>query len=154
MIDIFPTAAALLGDRLDEIVPDSQGRPIPGVAPPGTAGPTGAFKPVGWAFAQRQRYLEKHRADAPDFEEGEKYSLQDREFKYIHRTAGTDEFYRLRQDPYETENLVGSGLTEEGEYKNRLLEIVARLRQEPSPEQTPVLSDGEINKLRALGYIN
>jgi hypothetical protein len=41
-----------------------------------------------------------------NYEAGEKYLLQSQGFKYVYRTAGPDEFYNLRTDPYEINNLI------------------------------------------------
>jgi arylsulfatase A-like enzyme len=86
------------------------------------------------------------------FESGDKYSLQNSRFKYILRSDFADEFYDLRSDPYETSNLIGTGLEEEELMRASLEAIVATYKQQSSGSALDV-DDEAMERLKALGYV-
>jgi len=113
--------------------------------------------PFKYAFSQRRHYSPQKRPqqiipEKSNYEAGEKYCLQDKNFKYILRTTGEDEFYHLQQDPYETRNLIQNNLPEKNQMKQLLLALITRYSK--GSKLTPQSVDKEtIRKLRSLGYI-
>jgi len=107
------------------------------------------------AFAERRDFDPARRPDPlilelSGYEDGEKQSLQDADYKYIRWTAGDDELYDLRNDPYETNNLVGTGLPEEERLRADLSALTAGLRSTDEP--AAAVDEETIERLRALGY--
>jgi arylsulfatase A-like enzyme len=111
--------------------------------------------PLKYAFSQRRSYSKRPAVIIPektDFEEGEKYSLQDKNFKYILYTMGKDEFYNLHQDPYETRNLIQDNPTDCNRFKRALLDKIAQFSR--GSRLTPQsVSKETIEKLKSLGYV-
>lgn len=84
--------------------------------------------------------------------EGENYTLQTQDYKYIYYTHGTDEFFDLQNDPYELHNIVNSGSDEERELKDTLLTQINTLKQD-SPTEHLTVDEEAIEKLKSLGYV-
>ncbi len=108
-----------------------------------------------FAFSERREDGEESRRKpltraGIDYEEGEKFALQNAEFKYIHRSVGEDEFYRLTEDPYETTNRIGQRIPAEDHLREELLSLVGRIRVERRAE---TVDPQTIEALEALGYI-
>jgi arylsulfatase A-like enzyme len=109
-----------------------------------------------YAFSQRRIYNkidpQVNNSKVKNYEAGEKYSLQSQGFKYIYRTAGPDEFYNLRTDPYEINNLINQGVDEEVRLRDALLSELAELSK--SAHGASEIADKEtIEHLKTLGYI-
>ena len=147
-VDIFPTLFELLrGDVYPESI---EGESLLSFMIPRQS----ATYRKSHAFSQRRAYAGKapESVDSKmiDYEDGEKYALQSRDYKYIYRTAGPDEFYDLRSDPYEVENLIDSQPGEAKRLRDFLLEKLARLRS--SAPSRPV-DKKAIEQLKSLGYV-
>ncbi len=108
-----------------------------------------------YAFSQRRIYdnkaPEKIIPEKTNYEDGEKYALQSKEYKYIYHTIRTDEFFDLRTDPYEINNLINSGSAEEQQLRTLLLEKIERLKEESASEQL-LVDEETIEQLKSLGY--
>ncbi len=103
-----------------------------------------------YAFYQRRPKDKKARKH---WEPGEIFGLQDLNFKYIHHSHGKDEFYDLRDDPFESINLIDFP----SEDKERLMKILG-IKYNILSAQSLEGGDSKIDKkfleeLRALGYI-
>lgn len=147
-VDVLPTLLELVGEAAKE----TSGRSFAGLLAPGN----GKRSHRKTAFAQRRQYDPLDRPEDVEetdanYEEGEKYSLQDSTFKYILRTEGPDEFYNSETDPYEIDNLAGKGMEEEEKLRAALMEKIAGLK---GMGRKAKLADREtLDKLRAIGYI-
>jgi arylsulfatase A-like enzyme len=111
-----------------------------------------------FAFTQRRHYAEKNPSrevpleEENEYEKGDKFSLQDENFKYILRTEGQNEFYNIKQDPYETRNLIQNNLPECNQMKEILSAKIVQLGK--NSRLTPQsVSKETIEKLKSLGYI-
>lgn len=148
-IDLPATIADLIGTEF--VQPDSLGRSLL----PLLRNDWWTKPPKRYAFAERRDFDPRARPDPllwelSGYEDGERQSLQDADYKYIRWTAGDDELYDLRNDPYETDNLVGTGLPEEERLRADLFSLMAALR---SPDEPAAAVDQDtIERLRALGY--
>jgi arylsulfatase A-like enzyme len=148
-VDLLPTLAELAGFEPQQILP-IQGRSLV----PLLRGerPTRDRKLL--AFAERSRYIDAgpQRQERGNYEEGSRYSLQDLQLKYILFTDGPDELYDLRVDPYEMRDLIDS--EDYAEDREQLLRALVRIIETiPSGRQAETVSAEEIERLRALGYI-
>ena len=88
------------------------------------------------------------------YSEGEKYAIQNGEYKYIMRTKAEDELFNLKNDPYELNNLISS---EEERSKNiklkkRLLLLISRIKRE-SGLSKKLVNEKTIERLKSLGYV-
>ena len=107
------------------------------------------------AFSQRRLFKNPASRDknlGESYESGEKYSFQSKDYKYIYRTDAGDEFYDMRNDPYEVNNLIGSGLKEEAQLKGKLLEKIKELK-EYKPALQQEVDEATKERLRSLGYL-
>lgn len=107
------------------------------------------------AFGERRTFSSKpepgsHNAD--NYEAGERFSLQDESYKYLYWTAGEDEFYDLRSDPYETRNLISKHLPQAENFRRDLMRRLQALRK-TSFKAKDVDEEG-MRELKALGYVN
>ncbi len=85
-------------------------------------------------------------------EDAKELALGHRSFKLIHRTAGPDEFYALRSDPYERNNISGKGFSEETKLRKLLFKRLDLLQG--TGDEGPISVDERtIEELRALGYV-
>jgi len=113
--------------------------------------------PQKYAFSQRRHYsLEKRPEqivpEETNYEEGEKYCLQDLRYKYILRTTGEHEFYNVHDDPYEMKNLIRSSLPEKDQMKQLLSAMIEQFKQ--GSKLTPKSVNKEtVEKLKSLGYV-
>lgn len=147
-VDLLPTLADLVGFEVDQIMP-VQGRSLV----PHLTGQR-VRNPRWFAFAERSRYVDAgpNTQERGNYEEGFRYSLQDLEFKYLLFTEGDDEFYDLRNDPHEMRNLIDAPEFEDrrGQLLDVLLEMIETM---PSGREAESVSEEDIERLRALGYI-
>jgi arylsulfatase A-like enzyme len=108
------------------------------------------------AFSQRRLFdgpvPEEIIPKQTNYEEGETYALQSTHYKYIYRTHGVDEFFDLRNDPYETNNLINKGLREEKPFRQALLQKIAELKQDTTAEYIQV-DEEAMEQLESLGYV-
>ncbi len=89
-----------------------------------------------------------------NWEEGEKYCLQNKNFKYIFRTKLPDEFYDLVKDPFELNNVIDKKEYERHNIslKKELFKILNEIKKYKNKKQKTV-DKKELSKLRSLGYI-
>jgi len=152
-IDITPTVLELLGWSV------RNGRPFYGTSLLPLLLNNGKAFPHKYAFSQRRDYSGENPTqqvntvdDTDSYESGDKFCLQDEQYKYIHHTTGEDECYHVQDDPYETENLVKINIPECARMKKDLLERVAQL-QKGSTLTPQSVNKKTIKKLRSLGYV-
>jgi hypothetical protein len=89
--------------------------------------------------------------DPSAYESGRKFALQDERYKYILWTDGPHELYDVRRDPYEMENLIGTGLPAEDVLRRALLDRIDALK--PVVAGDPGEADAAAREhLRVLGY--
>jgi len=151
-VDIMPTLLSLFGCTIERY----QYR-IHGTSFASLLLNDGNGFPRKYAFSQRRHYSpEKHPEqivpEETNYEEGEKYCLQDLRCKYILRTAGEHEFYNVHDDPYETKNLIRSSLPEKDQMKQLLSAMVEQLKQGSMLAPKSVNKE-TIEKLKSLGYV-
>lgn len=103
------------------------------------------------AFAQRRAFKARENPTL-NYEPGEKYALQNRTFKYIHRTKGGDMLFRIEDDPYETRNILASSPEVGTRMREKILSTLEELRAEGSAERETVDPES-IKRLKAIGYI-
>lgn len=153
LVDIFPTIAGLLGVDLPTEAGKGRGRSL--VAE--LSREEGTF--TRDRMEEKLAFSRRTPLDDPDelgetWEPGDLYCLQDGNFKYFYRTEGEPEFYDLRTDPHETNNLVGKG----GECESALRAAILDRINEVTPtgeDFGPVLVDWKTKEsLRALGYLH
>ena len=85
-------------------------------------------------------------------EDAKDFALGHRSFKLIHLTAGPDEFYALRGDPYERNNISGKGFNEETELLKLFFTRIDLLQG--TDDEGPLSVDKQtIEMLRGLGYV-
>ena len=149
-VDVFPSIAELAGVRPLQVLP------LPGRSfLPLLGRGDGAGSAERFAFSSRREYGEESRHTSAgkgglDYEEGEKFALQNTEFKYIHRSVGEDELYRLTDDPYETTNRIGQGIPAEELLREELLSLVEKIRVK---REVRSVDRDTIKALEALGYV-
>jgi len=145
-VDLLPTVAEILGTSLDKQKMSVQGSSLmPLIRNDGQP------FPVKYAFSQRRPTLTGEGVTEV-WEDGEIFCLQDLDLKYIYHSEGTDEFYRLLSDPFESENAIDL----ESETKDTMKKIV-RAKYESMLAESRGISSGGIDKsriddLRKLGY--
>jgi arylsulfatase A-like enzyme len=143
-VDVLPTLADLVGASLEGQVFPVVGHSLR----PLFEGREGDFAPR-YAFAQRR---EADEPPAPGWERGDVFSLQSRDFKYIHHSEGEDEFYDLRRDPLETEDRAGTR-----EIQERMRASAVRLKQVMAEQGAELGREGinpkYVEELKALGYL-
>jgi arylsulfatase A-like enzyme len=147
-VDVLPTIAEITGGRLEQIMP-IQGKSLV----PDLEGRR-QMDAKWFSFAERSRYANPsdRRQEKGNYEPGARYALQDQRFKYQLFTEGDDEFYDLEADPYERVNLIDAE-----EYvvdRDQMLEFLVDLIQNlPRGREAQAVSPEEVERLRALGYI-
>jgi len=84
----------------------------------------------------------------------EKFSLQDRKYKYILRKKGNDELYDIANDPYELKNIINNDSLNaiKDAFKSEILDRVSSFSQGSSGEESPLTED-LMDKLESAGYI-
>ncbi len=155
LVDISPTVLDLLGE--DPVEAMAQVKELQGTSlVPLFDGRSGAARGES-LFLQRRDYDPANRPlfmnpRTANYEDGERFALQDNRYKYIHWTAGPDEFYHIEQDPYELHNILGRSVSLENKYKTRLLDTIDRFKAEKTSAPASVNAD-MIEKLKSLGYM-
>ena len=82
-------------------------------------------------------------------------SAQNERYKYILHSHGEDELYDLENDPFETINLVGTGLEIEKKLAGWLTQKYEWMRANPlvGTPADPKIDEEFIDELKALGYL-
>lgn len=145
-VDLVPTIADLVNLEFDQKLGEVQGVSL---VPYLTREASRAAK--GFSLAQNSWYRrwKKGRAN----QSRPKLSLRTLETKYISNEGGEDEFYDLRADPNERNNLIHSSehAAERDRMKSSLLRMVESLENlEIDPES---VDEETLDRLRALGYL-
>ena len=106
-----------------------------------------------FAYSERSRYLgTRQRTAKGNYEAGSRYAFQDLEYKYLLFTEGPDELYDLRTDPAERVDLIDDPA--HGDVRDQLKDLLAELVATTETGATPAsVSEAEVERLRALGYI-
>ncbi len=147
-VDLLPTISGVFGLTPNQIMP-MQGRSLERYLVGGRP------RQAGWfAFSERSLYenASSRRQQRGNYESGERYALQDIEYKYMLYSDGDDEFYDLRTDPYELVNMIDS--PELAERRDQMRDVLAGLLENmPSERQAQTVSPEDIDRLRDLGYI-
>jgi arylsulfatase A-like enzyme len=145
-VDLFPTVADLIGASISPLFLPLEGESLlPLIVH------TGSPDPARFSYAQRHLpdALRQGRArNASDL-----YSLQDVRYKYILHPQGQDEFYDLREDPLELENLIGNDSESESLLRSRLRALYAKMLRQTQGIEPGGVSDRDLEELRALGYV-
>ena len=147
-VDLVPTILDFIGAGIDFDLTGLPGRSLH----PLLAGDDGRLVAKSYAFSQRRVY--RNCAEVPsdkECEEGRKFAIQNRRFKFILRSAGNNELYDLVADPYETRNLAGSGLPQEKRLFHELRRMISEHRA--TKAQTAPVDAETLKGLRSLGYI-
>ena len=147
-VDMLPTVAAIFKLTPNQIMP-MQGQSLVEYL----AG--GRPRDAGWfAFAERSYYgnASTRRQERGNYEPGERYALQDTEYKYLLYLEGNDEFYDLRNDPYELVDMINApGFADR---RDQMRDVLASLLENmPSEHDAQTVSPEEIARLRDLGYL-
>jgi len=113
------------------------------------------------SFSERRIYetnLKKLQPGIPEWElnweEGEKYCLQNEDFKYIFCSKLPDEFYDLTKDLFELNNVINGKEYEKDKtaLKQELFKILNEIKNYQGKKLKKVNQE-ELEKLRSLGYI-
>ena len=142
-VDLPVTILDLLGETSMSQIDQIQGKSLVPVLVGDPASQHRRF-----AFGERRRTYGP--VDRQSQEPGERYALQSLEAKYLWFTEGPDEFYDLRDDPYETRDIIDQPSPEKDELQATLINLVAALR---SDGQAETVDEETLEKLRALGYL-
>jgi len=147
-VDVLPTVAEIFGLTPNQIMP-MQGQSLTRYLDGERS------RDAGWfAFAERSYYgnASERRQQRGNYEPGERYSLQDTEYKYLLHLEGDDEFYDLRNDPYELVDMIAS--PELAGRRDQMRDVLASMLQNmPSEHEAQAVSPEDIERLRDLGYI-
>ena len=156
LVDLVPTLAELVG--LELRADESQGRSFAAALRGG-----GDLDPTRPIYLQRRRFAAG--AARPDIEtypdgrsvepyavEGEQFGLRRGRWKYVvGRAEGLRALYDLDEDPAEAKNVIGAN-PERGELMGEALE--AWLDTHRRRGTTPPVSEEDLRRLRALGYMD
>jgi len=144
-VDVLPTIADIVGGSVENQTLSVQGRSLL----PAMSRKKPELGSV-YAFSQRRPPTPQSKAQ---WEAGEVYCLQDLTFKYMHHSQAKDEFFDLRSDPFEIENLIDGP----SEAKAMMGESVTRLYDSLLSESGNISAGGfderRIDELKSLGYI-
>jgi len=108
-----------------------------------------------FAFSQRGRKV-KEKPIIEGYDERQKYAIQNEKFKYIYRSDAEDEFYDIRQDPFEQTNLTNTATHKYIEEKKvlgeNLVELLTKLDKYDNVK-TEMVDKKTIERLKSLGYL-
>jgi len=144
-VDLLPTVAALLGQRLPE-----QPRTLQGLSLLPVLAGEGAV-PQRLLYSQRRIKLDNEKF--AHWEEDPVCCLTDGRHKLVHHHDGPDEFYDLAHDPRETRNLIEEGGAIQDRMEAHLRATYAQLAQEGGGLADPGADEALTEDLRALGYL-
>ena len=148
-VDLFPTLLALADYPLSEAMRahtqafsltlfERRERPVPW--------------PVTYAFAQRRP--KDYKGFRAAWEEGDMYALQNRSYKYIYHSEGEDEFFNLKEDPFELRNLAGGQPRDlQAAMLKQLMKMIQELPRVYGDYESPPPNPETIEDLQTLGYM-
>jgi arylsulfatase A-like enzyme len=146
-VDVLPTLSELLGVPLSRA-----GLRIEGVSLVPLLGSPSADVGIEPAFSQRRPPDERRLRIG--WEPGIKLAVQNGAFKYIRNPEPPHEFYDLRRDPNELQNLIHAESTEKDRLRRWLDAKYDSLRRDHRAESLSDEIDPQIlEDLKALGYI-
>jgi len=148
-VDLLPTLAELLQVPVDGEALELEGVSLKSVLEGSPANPG-----IDFAVAQR-RPTDKDRWEE-GWESGLVLAAQNEKYKYILHSHGQDELYDLEVDPFESTNLVGTGLEVEKKLAGWLTNKYEWMRTHPlvGAPANPKIDPEFIEELKALGYLN
>jgi len=151
LFDIGPTILALAGIDPDKF--NAQPKPPQGVS-------LTPFFTKQWQFLYRKQYafaqrrsFEKESEGKWGYDPGEKYALQDLQYKIIYRTEGENQLFDVKEDPYESHDLISQIPEKADGMTGLLIQTIARFKQGKA-EKTASVNEETLKKLRSLGYID
>ncbi len=144
IVDLLPTILELAGSEAG-----GQAYPMQGTSLVPLINGGDSESGPGVAFAQRRHFAP--RSKKPKAEKGEKFSLQDSDWKYIFWSDGGDEFYNLKDDPFELENLIENDSAVKEKFRTALRRKIEALR-EGVAIRPKFVSPETIERLKELGY--
>jgi arylsulfatase A-like enzyme len=143
LVDLYPTLLGLVRSSTEDTIQTMEGISlVPLLRYPDRV------PPIDYLFAQRHRFQDVRE----HWESGPVIAAQNLHEKYIHYGSRPDEYYDLRSDPLELNNLAGQNLPEAERLRTWLMERYLELQQEAPDEQEILPQHAE--ELKALGYIN
>jgi len=108
-----------------------------------------------FAFSERVRKAKKDPI-IKIYEERQKYAIQNKDFKYIYRSDSEDEFYDIREDPFEQNNLTNTTtykyVEEKKAFQKNLSETLSKLEKYENVK-TEMVDKKTIERLKSLGYL-
>jgi arylsulfatase A-like enzyme len=141
-VDILPTIAELVGFDLNKQI-----KPIQGTSLLTFLDDNPNF-PDKYAFSQRRYFSEESILTDKD----RMFSLQNKNFKYIFNENNEDEFFSLKEDPLELNNIINDNLEVEEGFKKEILERIVRFTDNKDNDSNRI-EDEELKKiLENLGY--
>jgi arylsulfatase A-like enzyme len=145
-VDLLPTMADLIGASIS-----APFLPLEGESLLPLITRTGSTDPDRFSYAQRLPASVLPRPKGREV--GELYSLQNSRYKYIMHSQGEDEFYDLREDPLELENLIGADSDSESLLRSRLKTLYSKMQRQTQGIEPGEVSPQSLEELRALGYV-
>jgi arylsulfatase A-like enzyme len=141
-IDILPTLSELIGCGVEKEQKFIQGISLMPLLQQNPTNPPQIF-----AFSQRRPQRE------PSWEAGDVYALQDLKFKYIYHSEGKDEFYNLKDDPFENKDTIDLP-SEDKDRMKQMLKLTYDLLSKRTIQKAEAKIDKKLREeLKALGYI-
>ncbi len=112
-----------------------------------------------YAFSERRHltYIQHRRNDPvymKYYSEGKVYSLQNKNYKFIYKEKGENEFYDLKNDPYELVNIIVNKreTIEFRELKGRIIKLISNMKNKRGIPKI-ISREKAIKKIKTLGYI-
>lgn len=100
-----------------------------------------------------QAFSERVHRESRAWGPGRRYALTRADWKYFHSTEEGDALYDLRDDPHETQNVIGDHPEVVKELASELGAWIRECSREPAGE-VPEIDRETLEQLRALGYVD